>query len=278
MSEYQYYEFQAIDRPLTEQEQAHVRTLSSRVEPTPTQAIFTYSYGDFRGDPLTLLEQSFDAMLYVANWGSKQVAFRFPRALVDLDRLRPYGAAFEEITLTVTEEHVVLTIAFHDEEGLGWIDGEGILSTLIPLRHDILRGDLRAPYLAWLKADQYADETDSEDPDDGIDESDLYVDEVADTADLPPALGRPATPAGLRELSAPLRAFADFFDIDAALITSAAAASTPLIAADDHRVEQQIALLSEAERVAWLVRLARGEPQLDLRLMRRLREVDAGSN
>lgn len=63
MSEYQYYEFQAIDRPLTPEEQGYVRTLSRRVEPTPVQAIFTYSYGNFRGDPLDLLETHFDAML-----------------------------------------------------------------------------------------------------------------------------------------------------------------------------------------------------------------------
>ncbi len=42
MSEYQYYEFQAIDRPLTEEQQAYMRSLSSRVELTPTQAVFTY--------------------------------------------------------------------------------------------------------------------------------------------------------------------------------------------------------------------------------------------
>lgn len=67
MSEYQYYEFQAIDRPLTPEQQDQIRKLSSRVRPTATQAVFTYSYGDFRGDPLKVLEQHFDAMLYVAN-------------------------------------------------------------------------------------------------------------------------------------------------------------------------------------------------------------------
>lgn len=51
MSEYQYYEFQTLDRPLTESEQAFIKNLSSRVQLTPTQAVFTYSYGDFRGDP-----------------------------------------------------------------------------------------------------------------------------------------------------------------------------------------------------------------------------------
>ena len=79
MSEYQYYEFQAINRPLTEEQQTYMRSLSSRVELTPTRAVFTYSYGDFRGNPLAVLEAHFDALLYLANWGSKRLAFRCRR-------------------------------------------------------------------------------------------------------------------------------------------------------------------------------------------------------
>ena len=44
MSEYQYYEFQALDRPWNAKQLAYIRTLSNRVELTPRQAIFTYSY------------------------------------------------------------------------------------------------------------------------------------------------------------------------------------------------------------------------------------------
>ena len=45
MSEYQYYEFQAIDRPLTSEEQRAVARLSSRVALHPRRAVFTYSFG-----------------------------------------------------------------------------------------------------------------------------------------------------------------------------------------------------------------------------------------
>ena len=71
MSEYQYYEFQAIDRPLHESEQAEISRLSRRVALTPRQAVFTYSYGDFPSNPITVLTKYFDAMLYLANWGTK---------------------------------------------------------------------------------------------------------------------------------------------------------------------------------------------------------------
>lgn len=175
MSEYQYYEFQALDRPLTEPEQAELRGLSRRVDLTPTRAVFTYAYGDFRGDPLAVLERHFDALLYVANWGSKRLAFRFPRAALDPERLNPYYYGVEELELTTTPEHVVLDINFHEEGGSDWIEGEGLLATLAPLRHDILRGDFRALYLAWLRSAENAgplddnEDTDTDpDADDGL--------------------------------------------------------------------------------------------------------------
>lgn len=48
MSEYQYYEFQALDRHLTQAEKTALGKLSSRVKPTSSTAIFTYSYGDIK--------------------------------------------------------------------------------------------------------------------------------------------------------------------------------------------------------------------------------------
>src|SRR6185436_12820461 len=115
MSEYQYYEFLAIDRPLSAEDLAYVRTLSSRVQPTPTQAVFTYSYGNFRGDPLQLLAKHYDVLLYLANWGSKQLAFRFPKAAIDQQALQPYYYGVEEVVLTTAGQHVILNIAFQEE-------------------------------------------------------------------------------------------------------------------------------------------------------------------
>ena len=123
MSEYQYYEFLAIDRPLSAEDMAYVRTLSSRVHPTATQAVFTYSYGDFRGDPLQLLAKHYDVMLYLANWGSKQLAFRFPKTAIDQQAFQPYYYGVEEIELTTVGQHVILNIAFNDNEGGDWIEG-----------------------------------------------------------------------------------------------------------------------------------------------------------
>ena len=150
MSEYEYYEFQVIDRPLHESEQAEISRLSRRVALTPNQAVFTYSYGDFPSNPITVLTKYFDAMLYLANWGTKQLVFRFPRSLVDAETLAPYCFP-DVISTSVTKKAVLLDICFDEEGGGYWIEGEGWLSALIPLRQDILRGDFRVLYLAWLK-------------------------------------------------------------------------------------------------------------------------------
>jgi len=268
MSEYQYYEFQAIDRLLTKKEKSYVKTLSSRVKATSTQAVFTYSYGDFSGDPLTLLETCFDVMLYVANWGARQLAFRFPRALVDLKKLKQYYYAADEITLKTTEQYAVLSIAFHEEDGGGgeWLEGEGLLATLAPLRGDIMRGDLRALYLAYLQADQAVQEMEDVKLNDGLE----YLDEeVPEDAGTPVEL---TPPPGLGQLSSPLQAFVEFFEIEAKLVRRAAAQSAALPPQDD-RLERWVAALPQAERTAWLVRLARGEPHLDMLLLHRLHEV-----
>ena len=55
MSEYQYYEFQALDKPLTKQQQKELRSLSSRAEITATSFVNEYNYGDFRGEPQKLM-------------------------------------------------------------------------------------------------------------------------------------------------------------------------------------------------------------------------------
>jgi len=67
MSEYQYYDFLAVDRPLTSEEMARLRALSTRATITPARFTNFYTWGDFKGDPLAMVKQYFDAFVYVAN-------------------------------------------------------------------------------------------------------------------------------------------------------------------------------------------------------------------
>ncbi|MEM9161703.1 MAG: hypothetical protein AAGC54_01370 [Cyanobacteria bacterium P01_F01_bin.4] len=62
MSEYQLYEFQALDQALTDADLTYLQSLSSRVELTATSARFNYSYSDFRGDPVKVLESTLSGL------------------------------------------------------------------------------------------------------------------------------------------------------------------------------------------------------------------------
>ncbi len=69
MSEYQYYDFRAIDRPLTKKEMAALRSISTRAVITTTSFTNHYEWGDLKANSSKLLEKYFDAFVYVANWG-----------------------------------------------------------------------------------------------------------------------------------------------------------------------------------------------------------------
>src|SRR3990172_8137696 len=107
MSEYQYYEFQAIDRPLTKDEMAELRALSTRVTITPTRFVNVYNYGDFRGDPLRLVERYFDAFVYVANWGTNRFMLRLPRRVLDPEIAQRYCSS-DGASVQVVGDQVIL--------------------------------------------------------------------------------------------------------------------------------------------------------------------------
>ncbi|MGK7875396.1 MAG: hypothetical protein AB4426_19475 [Xenococcaceae cyanobacterium] len=248
MSEYQYYEFQTIDRPLTEDEQAAVSQLSSRVLLSSTKAVFTYSYGDFRGDPKQVLAKYFDAMFYIANWGTQQLMFRFPKPLIDFESIQKYCVE-DCITLSEIGNYLILDILFDNEEGFGWIEGEGYLESLIGLRDEILQQDYRALYLAWLKAITWQD----------VDEEEY----------------EPPVPSGLRKLSRPLRGFVEIFEVDEYLLKVAAISSGTQTSISDEILLQAITKLSGSEGNTFLLRLAKGESNLSVELNKRLSEIIA---
>jgi hypothetical protein len=251
MSEYQYYEFQALDRILTKTEQSYIESLSSRVELSPTKAAFTYSYGDFRGNPQDLLEKCFDVMLYMANWGTRQLLFRLPKKLVDATLIKQY-CVDDCISVSNTSNYLILDININDEEYQDWIEGEGWLSNLASLRNELLQGDCRVLYLAWLKAKTRV----CDDYELSEDESDVL---------------EPPVPANLQKLSDSLQSFVEFFKVDNDLITVAATASNST-QAEFTSLEALIPSLPEAERNEFLVKVLKNEPLIGVQLAKRLKE------
>jgi hypothetical protein len=247
MSEYQYYEFQTIDRLLTDLEQAEVNGLSSHIDVTAGRAVVTYSFGDFKHDPRQVLNRYFDACLYAANWGTRRLMFRFPHGLIDRAAVEPYCRE-DVIELTRLGAHQMLEIQVREEDGSDWVEADGVLSGLIHLRNDILDGDYRCLYLAWLKA--------------------VSLESPEEAAEAP----EPPVPAGLQELTPALQRLAQFFDIDPHLIKSAATASpAKMSAVADNALQQAIARLTREECDEFLLRLAQGEAGLGLALRHKLR-------
>ncbi len=250
MSEYQYYEFQAIDRPLTKKERDEISELSSRVQLTPNQAIFLYNYGSFRGDPKKVLTQYFDMMFYIANWGTWQLIFRFPKAIVNPNWFQPYDLP-DTVTISTTSQYIVLDIQLIEEEGIrGWITGEVWMPRLLALRDELLHGDLRLLYLVWLRTAPYlAEDTLEDDP------------------------VEPPIPPNLDKLSEALQAFVELVELDPDLVAAAAQASDRQQPIAELPLENWLNKLSADEKQEFLLKLVRREPHVDLQLINRLKEL-----
>lgn len=248
MSEHQYYEFQSLDQPLSSADQTYLRGLSSRVSLTATSASFVYNYGDFHGDPEKVLDRCFDLMFYVANFGTRQLMFRFPKKLIDPAVFEPYCVR-HCISVSTTAKSVILDIELNAEDYYTWIDDDEVsLSELVSLRKDLLQGDFRALYLAWLRLG-FTEDTD-------VDPEDLI---------------EPPVPPNLKKLSPALKAFAEFFMVDEDLIAAAATESASAQATSEP-IEDWLAALSEAERNHYLLRVINGESHVGAELLLRLRE------
>ena len=88
MSEYQYYEFRAIDRPLNDRQMRELRAISTRAAISRTSFSNHYEYGDLKANPRDLLVKHFDASLYFANWLYLEVAFRYREQLPGIRTLQ----------------------------------------------------------------------------------------------------------------------------------------------------------------------------------------------
>jgi hypothetical protein len=216
VSEYQYYEFLAIDRPLDDDEQAEVRSLSTRARITATSFVNEYHWGDFRGHPKLLMESYYDAHLYVANWGTRRVMFRLPCGLLDPDVVEDYCVG-DQVDIWIADEFVVLDLTSEDHTGESDFtdDPEALLSAIVGVRAELAAGDLRPLYLAWLAA--YGAWERDEDVFDRDADNDL----------------EPPVPPGLGMLTAGQRALADFLRLDDELLAIAAQTSPPLAQASD---------------------------------------------
>lgn len=236
MSEYQCYEFVALDRPLTAEQMAELRAISTRAEISPTRFWNEYQWGDLDADPAKLVERYFDAHLYFASWGAHRLMLRMPKARVDLKALEPFFVGGHAARLTSTREHVLLDLR-SDTEAPEWDEeSHGSLAALSRVRSELMRGDLRPAYLAWLLA--------------------------VSAGDLDADAAEPPVPAGLAELTAAQQAMVELLRIDVDLVSVATRASAAM-PKSDAPFRRWLAALPTEEKDAWLRRAA-DDPELGL--------------
>jgi hypothetical protein len=247
MSEYQYYEFQAIDRPLGEADREALRAISTRARITATSFTNSYEWGDLKGDPAKILERWFDLHLYLANWGSRRLMMRLPRRLVDPAPLNGFLGEVDCANVRIAGENLIIDISRDEVEPGDWDDGSGWLGALAPLRADVLAGDLRMFYVLWLMAV----------------EDDVFEED------------EPEPMPGIGPLTGALQALAEFFGIDLDLVRAAAeqpaaAGSSAVSPAAAHGVIQA---MSDAEKTRILSRLHDGDPHVGLELRAMVRRM-----
>jgi hypothetical protein len=228
MSEYQYYEFRTVDRSLVAQEIAELRKLSSRAEITATSFTNTYSYGNFRGNPDRMMEQYFDAFVYVTNWGTRHFMVRLPVRGVDLPAIEAYAGG--GLSFWIKDGFVILSFEYAGEGDGEWQVGEVWMPGLILLRDELLNGDFRALYLGWLGG---------------------VYDDVEDDEPEPPV------PAGLRTLTAAQEQLVEFLRIDLYLLDAAAerSADRAETGASQAELAKWVRSRQSEEKDAWLLEL-----------------------
>lgn len=261
VSEYQYYEFLAIDRPLDDDEQAAVRSLSTRARITATSFVNEYHWGDFRGNPARLMERYYDAHLYVANWGTHRVMFRLPGDLLDPGVVEDYCDG-DQVSAWVAGGFVVLDFTSEDDAGEFDFDydAEALLPAIVGVRAELAAGDLRPLYLAWLAAHGACE------PDE-----DVFDRDPGDDLE-------PPVPPGLGRLTAAQRALATFLRLDEDLLVIAARTSPPLedAASDSDELAAWVDRLPVVEKNRLLIRVLQGEAaRVRMELSRRFRRDNA---
>ena len=250
MSSFQYYDFKAIDYPLSDEDMAELRTISTRATITTTSFVNGYNWGDFKGNQVAFMKRWFDLHLYMASWGTRRLMIRVPKRLVKRSLLDPFLRGWGMFEVIHMGDNLILDFPYgyeEDECDYNDVDYSDLLSVMATIRSDILSGDWRILYLAWLWT---------------VDQGDLLDDER-----------EPLT--GIGPLNAPLIAFAEFFQINPDLVAAAAEQSSRLASNSDARHTSLVAIaaIPDNEKTNLLCRLAEGDPHVAMEVRKKVSDA-----
>jgi hypothetical protein len=235
MSEHQIVAFRAIDGPVSAKDLEFMHAQSSRAEITPWSFDNEYHYGDFRGNAIEMLRRGYDIHLHYANFGIRKLLIRLPQGLPNPKAAKPY---FSEDTLKFLPDKQgpggsLCIEPFHESDDLGYLQGlDDLIDRLVPLRGEILDGDLRPLYLAHLVMS-------------------------ADGEHDPEESKEGPIPAGLVKLTPAQLALAEFYNLSDSFLAAAAQGSPKLPVQDDPRTHyaEWLREQSELTKVEWLTQV-----------------------
>jgi hypothetical protein len=235
MSEYQYVDFRAIDAPVSEKNLKFMRRQSSRAEITSWSFDNEYHFGDFHGNAEEMLRRGYDFHFHYANFGIRKLMIRLPNGLPDAGAAEPYFdvESFYFLKDKQGRGGILCVEPFFDPGDLDDIWEPGALfDHLLPLRAEILDGDLRPLYLAHLAVTC----DNNHDPDE---EQDAPV------------------PAGLEKPTDAQLALAELYSVSKALIAAAAENSPalPKRKGSENQFEAWLQRQPETTKTAWLAQL-----------------------
>src|SRR5215469_7299304 len=156
-------------------------------------------------------------------------------------------------------DYDILDIHFGEMEAPDeWTEYE--LGSLIPIRDELMEGDLRALYIVWLTAQIMIEGYDEEEYEDEEEEEDWEI-------TVPPV------PPGFGTLTAAQYALAELLQVPQELLLAAAHHSKAAAPSPGDDFAAWVKLLPPDRQNDYLVRLAHNEPGLSRQLVRELREL-----
>ncbi len=226
MSEYQFVYFGAIDEPLNDKAMVYMRRQSTRASISRREFRNEYHFGDFRGNTPEMLRRGFDVHLHFANFGIRKLMFRLPHGFPGgIKSIRPYmkdGPIRWLPNKSGAGGILEFESAIECDDYFDESDIEQTIPELDLMRQGLMAGDLRYLYIAWL------------------------------CGQLGEDCIEPPVPAGLHQLSTPLRTFSDFLCAPGELLEAAAQVS-PKMENSEPAVESDVAkwiAAQPADRVA----------------------------
>lgn len=228
MSEYQYVEFRALDRPLTEAELKFANAQSTRAEISRWSFQNEYHFGAFRGDVNGLLRRGYDVYLHYANFGVRTVAFRLPAGLPFPKPLWSQYIGIGELAHEKDRKGkacIVSLSPFHESGEIEeiWNPGE-YMDDMVEVRRRLVAGDLRALYVLWLCA--------------AMDDQSVSLDVV-----------EPPLPGGLSQCVEAFGPLMEFFGLDPLILVAASEGSpdAPRQPKHDQQCREWVEQLSDVE-------------------------------